>query len=118
MVRAEMERTYGRDKVAAVNVVTDTRKTDPLLAKYNASKQKLDDLTSNYSACGTAAAAAAVVCCLLVLVGVGVGGAGVSVGTVLLPESTPQRSKQKPAPNSLMKLTRAVLCAVSCRAVL
>jgi hypothetical protein len=49
MVRQEMERTYGRDKVAAVNVVSDTRKLDPLLNKYNATKQKLDDLTSNYS---------------------------------------------------------------------
>jgi hypothetical protein len=52
MVRQEMERTYGRDSVAAVNVVSDTRKLDPLLAKYNASKQKLDDLTSNYSEWG------------------------------------------------------------------
>lgn len=51
LVRREMERTYGADKVAAVNVVTDTRKLDPLLNKYNASKQKLDDLTSNYSEC-------------------------------------------------------------------
>jgi len=49
MVRREMEATYGRDKVAAVNVVTDTRKLDPLLNKYNTTKQKLDDLTSNYS---------------------------------------------------------------------
>ena len=53
MVRREMENTYGREKVAAVNVVTDTRKLDPLLAKYNTSKQKLDDLTSNYSKCST-----------------------------------------------------------------
>lgn len=49
MVRREMENTYGRDKLAAVNVVNDTSKLDPLLAKYNATKQKLDDLTSNYS---------------------------------------------------------------------
>lgn len=48
-VRREMENTYGRDKVAAVNVVTDTTKLDPLLAKYDTTKQKLDDLTSNYS---------------------------------------------------------------------
>lgn len=48
MVRREMERTYGHNSVAAVNVVTDTRKLDPLLTKYNASKQKLDDLTSSY----------------------------------------------------------------------
>lgn len=57
MVRQEMERTYGRDKIAAVNVVTDTRKLDPLLAKYDATKQKLDDLTSNYSKCDLASAA-------------------------------------------------------------
>jgi hypothetical protein len=59
MVHREMENTYGHDKVAAVNVVTDTRKLDPLLAKYNTTKQKLDDLTSNYSALPAAAAAAA-----------------------------------------------------------
>jgi hypothetical protein len=64
MVRAEMERTYGADNVVAVNVVGDTRKLDPLLAKYEATKQQLDDLNSNYRACVVARGwgAAAVLC--------------------------------------------------------
>jgi hypothetical protein len=62
MVRREMERTYGHDSVAAVNVVTDTRNLDPLLTKYNASKQKLDDLTSSYSEWGLGGVGVCVVC--------------------------------------------------------
>lgn len=48
LVRNEMATTYGEDKVAAVNVVHDTRKLDPLLAKYNKTKGQLEDITDDY----------------------------------------------------------------------
>jgi GTP1/Obg family GTP-binding protein len=48
MVRNEMVTTYGEPKVAAVNVVYNTSKLDPLLAKYNKSKGQLEDITDDY----------------------------------------------------------------------
>eukprot|EP00882_Tetradesmus_deserticola_P001118 GHRQ01001211.1.p1 GENE.GHRQ01001211.1~~GHRQ01001211.1.p1 ORF type:complete len:784 (+),score=334.19 GHRQ01001211.1:817-3168(+) len=48
MVRNEMVTTYGASKVAAVNVVYDTSKLDPLLAKYDKSKGQLEDITDDY----------------------------------------------------------------------
>ncbi|KAF8065514.1 CSC1-like protein [Scenedesmus sp. PABB004] len=49
LVRSEMVSTYGADKVAAVNIVRDTRKLDPLLAKYDAARGQLDDITDDYT---------------------------------------------------------------------
>uniref|UniRef100_A0A383WQ20 ERD4-related membrane protein n=1 Tax=Tetradesmus obliquus TaxID=3088 RepID=A0A383WQ20_TETOB len=48
MVRNEMATTYGEPKVAAVNVVYNTAKLDPLLAKYDKSKSQLEDITDDY----------------------------------------------------------------------
>lgn len=48
MVRNEMATTYGEPKVAAVNVVYNTAKLDPLLAKYDKSKRQLEDITDDY----------------------------------------------------------------------
>jgi hypothetical protein len=64
MVRGEMEAAYGAGNVTAVNVVTDTRKLDPLLAKYGKTKQQLDDLTSNYREwCEVGCVAPSDLCC-------------------------------------------------------
>ena len=48
MVRNEMATTYGEPRVAAVNVVYNTAKLDPLLAKYDKSKSQLEDITDDY----------------------------------------------------------------------
>lgn len=48
MVRREMEATYGAGSIASVNVVSDTRKLDPLLRKYDATKTQLTDLNEDY----------------------------------------------------------------------
>ncbi|KAF6257823.1 hypothetical protein COO60DRAFT_1521842 [Scenedesmus sp. NREL 46B-D3] len=48
MVHNEMATTFGEAKVAAVNVVYNTSKLDPLLAKYDKSKGQLEDLTDDY----------------------------------------------------------------------
>eukprot|EP00879_Flechtneria_rotunda_P004428 GHRR01004679.1.p1 GENE.GHRR01004679.1~~GHRR01004679.1.p1 ORF type:complete len:579 (+),score=136.57 GHRR01004679.1:246-1982(+) len=47
MVRDEMQTIYGAQGVAAVNVVADTRKVEPVLAKYDATKGKLEDITND-----------------------------------------------------------------------
>lgn len=48
LVHNEMATTYGKDKVVAVNVVYDTAKVDPKLARYNTIKQQLTDITDDY----------------------------------------------------------------------
>jgi hypothetical protein len=48
MVHNEMTTTYGASHVAAVNVVYNTSKLDPLLAKYDKSKGQLEDITDDY----------------------------------------------------------------------
>jgi GTP1/Obg family GTP-binding protein len=48
MVHNEMTTTYGTSHVAAVNVVYNTSKLDPLLAKYDKSKGQLEDITDDY----------------------------------------------------------------------
>jgi hypothetical protein len=44
LVLGEMAATYGPDHVAAVNVVQDTSKLAPILARYNNAKGSLDDM--------------------------------------------------------------------------
>lgn len=47
-VEAEMKDVYGASHVAAVNPAYDTGKLAPLVAKYEAAKQNLTDITSDY----------------------------------------------------------------------
>jgi hypothetical protein len=48
MVEREVKAVYGASHVAAVNVVYDTTQVEPLLAKYDAQKLTLTDITDDY----------------------------------------------------------------------
>ena len=48
MVEREVKAVYGASHVGAVNVVYDTTRVEPLLAKYDAQKIALTDITDDY----------------------------------------------------------------------
>ena len=43
-----MRDVYGNDKVASVHMVKNQKKLEPLVAKYEKQKQKLEDMVDNY----------------------------------------------------------------------